>query len=174
MIFLEVFWEFLKVGLFSFGGGHAALPFLYNIADLKPWYTVRQLADMIAVSSVVPGAFGVNTATFAGYSAAGVFGAAVAVVAVLLPSFVIAIVISRFLVQFRQNQYVVSVINVLKPVSCGLLAAVGAQIFVNNISNLFGAALFGFLLLMYFYGRQKNPVVILGICAIIGLLSGVT
>ncbi len=171
MIYWELFVEFLRVGLFSFGGGHAALPFLYNISEFKQWYTIQQLTDMIAMGSVVPGAFGVNVAAFAGFSTAGVFGALIAVTALIAPSFIIAVAISGVLVKFKKNAYVIAIINVLKPVSCGLLAAVGAQIFVDSVNNLFGALLLGILLLIYFY-RKRTPVFVLGVSAIAGLAAG--
>ncbi len=93
--------------------------------------------------------------------------------AVLLPAFVIAVVVSRCLVQFKDNEYVISVINGLKPVGCGLLAGAGAQLFVNNVNNLFGAALLGTMLVMYFY-KKRSPIFVLGVCAVAGLLAGLT
>ena len=65
--YIKLFLEFFHIGLFSFGGGYATLPFLYHIADVQKWYTTKQLADMIAVSSITPGPVGVNVATFAGF-----------------------------------------------------------------------------------------------------------
>ena len=97
MIYLKLFIEFFHIGLFSFGGGYATLPFLYHIADVQKWYTTKQLADMIAVSSITPGPIGVNVATFAGFTTAGIAGAAIATCAVILPSLVLIIIISKFL-----------------------------------------------------------------------------
>lgn len=104
------------------------------------WYTTKQLSDMIAISSITPGPVGVNVATFAGFTTAGVTGAFVATASVILPSLIIIIIISKLLEQFRHNKYVQSVIYTLKPAGCGLLAAVGVDMFINNI-NLFGMVL---------------------------------
>lgn len=140
IIYLKLFLEFFHIGLFSFGGGYATLPFLYHIADVQKWYTTKQLSDMIAISSITPGPVGVNVATFAGFTTAGAAGAFVATASVILPSLIIIIIISKLLEQFRHNKYVQSVIYTLKPAGCGLLAAVGVDMFINNI-NLFGMVL---------------------------------
>ncbi|MDR1169020.1 MAG: chromate transporter [Heliobacteriaceae bacterium] len=171
MIYTELFTEFFRIGFFSFGGGHATLPFLYNIAAVKHWYTVRQLADIIAISSVTPGPVGVNAATFAGYSTAGIAGALIATVSVVLPSFIIIIIVSHLLKQFRENKYVQSVIYVIKPVSCGLLAAVGAEMFVNNVNNIFGFALLAALFVTNIYKKRK-PAFFLAVSAFAGFAAG--
>ena len=110
MIYLKLFLEFFHIGLFSFGGGYATLPFLYHIADVQKWYTTKQLADMIAISSITPGPIGVNVATFAGYVTSGLAGAVVATTSVVLPSFILIIIISKLLEQFKHNKYVQSII----------------------------------------------------------------
>ena len=78
MIFLRLFYEFFKAGLFAVGGGLATLPFLQDIADKTGWYTQAQLADMIAVSESTPGPIGVNMATYVGFTVGGVPGAVIA------------------------------------------------------------------------------------------------
>lgn len=67
MIYLRLFWEFFKTGLFSVGGGLATLPFIYDMSDRTGWFTYQQIADMVAVSESTPGPIGVNTATYVGY-----------------------------------------------------------------------------------------------------------
>ena len=115
MIYLQLFLEFFHIGLFSFGGGYATLPFLYHIAENQGWYTTKQLTDMIAVSSITPGPVGVNVATFAGYTTSGILGALVATTSVILPSLIIVVIISKLLEQFKHNKYVKSVIYSIKP-----------------------------------------------------------
>jgi chromate transporter len=172
VIYLELFLEFLRVGLFSFGGGHATFPFLYEIAQIRHWFTPTQLADMIAVGSVIPGAVGVNVAAFAGFSVKGILGAAIAVAGLILPSIVLAVIISRVIVNFRQNIYVNAIIDVLKPVSCGMLATVGVQLFVSNVTNMFAVAFFVILSFMCFY-RKRSPKFVMGLSAIAGLIAGI-
>ncbi len=170
MIYLKLFLEFFHIGLFSFGGGYATLPFLYHIADVQKWYTTKQLSDMIAISSITPGPVGVNVATFAGYTTSGILGAVVATASVILPSLIIVVIISKLLEQFKHNKYVQSVIYTLKPAGCGLLAAVGVDMFVNNI-NLLGM----FLLAGLFFAsltEKRDPLFYLAVSAVVGLVAG--
>lgn len=170
IIYLKLFLEFFHIGLFSFGGGYATLPFLYHIAETKSWYSAKQLSDMIALSSITPGPVGVNVATFAGFTTAGVEGALIATFSVILPSLIIVIAVSKLLSKFRQNKYVQSVIYTLKPAGCGLLAAVGVDMFVSNI-NLFGMFLLIGLFLVSFT-EKRDPIFYLAVSAFAGLIAG--
>jgi chromate transporter len=170
MIYLKLFLEFFHIGLFSFGGGYATLPFLYHIADVQKWYTVKQLSDMIAISSITPGPVGVNVATFAGYTTSGILGAFVATASVILPSLIIVIIISKLLEQFKHNKYVQSVIYTLKPAGCGLLAGVGVDMFVNNI-NLLGMVLLAGLFIASLT-EKRDPLFYLAVSAVVGLVAG--
>lgn len=168
MIFLQLFLEFFHIGLFSFGGGYATLPFLYHIAENQGWYTTKQLTDMIAVSSITPGPVGVNVATFAGYTTSGILGALVATSSVILPSLIIVVIISKLLEQFKHNKYVKSVIYSIKPAGCGLLAAVAVDMFLTEVnikSIVLLLILFGLSL-----GKKRDPLFYLGISAGAGLL----
>lgn len=170
MIYLKLFIEFFHIGLFSFGGGYATLPFLYHIADVQKWYTAKQLTDMIAVSSITPGPVGVNVATFAGFATSGVLGSLVATTAVVLPSYVLVIIVSKLLEKFKENHCVQAAIYGLKPAGCGLLAAVGVGMFAENLSFL-GFLLFGVLLYISFK-KKKDPLFYLAISAVVGLIAG--
>lgn len=170
MIYLKLFLEFFHIGLFSFGGGYATLPFLYHIADVQKWYTTKQLSDMIAVSSITPGPVGVNVATFAGFKTAGILGAAIATTSVILPSFIIVIIISKLLEQFKHNKYVQSVIYTLKPAGCGLLAAIGVDMFIDSI-NLLGMVLL-VCLFVASITEKRDPLFYLGVSAVVGLVAG--
>ena len=154
--YIKLFLEFFHIGLFSFGGGYATLPFLYHIADVQKWYTTKQLADMIAVSSITPGPVGVNVATFAGFTTGGVLGALIATIAVILPSLILIIIISKLLEQFRQNKYVQSVIYTLKPAGCGLLAAVGVDMLWYDFACR--------TLYCKYYRKTRSTVLYCGIC----------
>lgn len=171
MIYLQLFLEFFHIGLFSFGGGYATLPFLFHIAETHDWYTAKQLTDMIAISSITPGPVGVNVATFAGYTTSGILGALIATSSVVLPSLIIVIIISKLLEQFKHNLYVKSIIYTLKPAGCGLLAAVGVNMFLNNIS-LWGMSLFLILLILSFM-KKRDPLFYLGLSALYGLVYSV-
>lgn len=136
MIYLQLFYEFFKVGLFAVGGGFAALPFLRTISDTTSWYTHAQLADMVAISEATPGPIGVNMATYVGYITAGVPGSIIATLALVLPSLIIVLIVARFLQTFRDNEIVKSVFYGLRPASVGLIMAAGFSIFKISLLNL--------------------------------------
>ena len=106
MIYLQLFYEFFKTGLFAVGGGLATLPFLYDMADRTGWFTRTQLADMLAVSESTPGPIGVNMATYVGYVTRGIPGAIVSTLGLVTPSVIVILVIAAFLKAFRHNRYV--------------------------------------------------------------------
>lgn len=170
MIYLHLFFEFFKIGLFSFGGGYATLPFLYHIADVYHWYTPQQLSDMIAVSSITPGPVGVNVATFSGFVSAGILGSLIATTSVILPSYVLVVIISKLLEKFKSNKNVQAAIYGLKPAGCGLLGAVGFNIFKDNIS-LWGIFLLVILILLGIK-KKRDPLFYLAVSAFAGLILG--
>lgn len=125
MIYITLFWEFFKTGLFAVGGGLATLPFLYEISDKYGWYSYDDLANLIAVSESTPGPIGVNMSTYAGFTVSGVFGALTSTFGLVFPSVVIIIFISKVLNKFKDNFYVQSAFYGLRPASTGLIAAAG-------------------------------------------------
>lgn len=171
MVYLNLFYEFFKTGLFSFGGGYATLPFLYNISETYQWYSAKQLSDMIAVSSITPGPLGVNVATYSGFMTSGITGALIATTAVVLPSYIIVVLVSKLLKKFRTNKDVQAAIYALKPAGCGLLASVVVSIFKENIYNIWLFILFAVLIVLSFK-QKRDPLIYLGIAAIAGLLLG--
>ncbi|MEA5151816.1 MAG: chromate transporter [Oscillospiraceae bacterium] len=124
-LYLRLFYEFFKTGLFAFGGGMATLPFLYSMSDATGWFTHGQLADMIAVSESTPGPIGVNMATYVGFTTGGIPGAIIATLGLVAPSIIVILIIARVLEAFRQNKYVDAVFYGLRPCSVGLIAAAG-------------------------------------------------
>ena len=114
-LLLSLYWEFFKTGLFAVGGGLATLPFLQNMALSTGWFTTAQLADMIAVSESTPGPLGINTATYVGFTTAGVPGAVVATLGLVSPSIIIILVVAAFLKAFRDSRTVQDVFYGLRP-----------------------------------------------------------
>lgn len=135
MIYLRLFWEFFKTGLFAVGGGMATLPFMYDISDKTGWFTHSMLADMVAVSESTPGPIGVNMATYVGFVTGGVPGAVVATVGLVTPSVIVILLIARVLKAFRENQYVDAGFYGLRPCSVGLIAAAGVLVIKLALFN---------------------------------------
>lgn len=124
-LYLRLFWEFFKTGLFAVGGGMATLPFLYDMSARTGWFTAGQLADMVAVSESSPGPIGVNMATYVGFTTGGVPGALIATLGLITPSIIVVLLIARVLQKFRQSPYVDAAFYGLRPCSVGLIAAAG-------------------------------------------------
>ena len=136
MLYLRLFYEFFKTGLFAVGGGMATLPFLYSMSDTTGWFTHARLADMIAVSESTPGPIGVNMATYVGFTTAGIPGAVTATLGLVAPSIIIILIIAKVLAAFRQNKYVDAAFYGLRPCSVGLIAAAGLLVVKIAVFNL--------------------------------------
>ena len=128
MLYLQLFLEFFKTGLFAVGGGMATLPFLYDMAERTNWFTAAQLADMIAVSESTPGPIGVNMATYVGFVTAGFPGALVATVGLITPSVIVILIVAAFLKSFRDNKYVNAAFYGLRPASTAMVASAGITV----------------------------------------------
>lgn len=170
-LFIQLFLQFFHVGVFSFGGGYATLPFLYDIAEKYHWYSAKQLTDMLAISSITPGPIGVNVATFAGFATSGILGSLIATTAIILPSYIIVTIVYKVLDKFRTNRNVKGAIRGLKPAGCALLSAVGIKLlFTSNLHLLGTLILVAFVVASL---KQKHdPLFYLGISAILGLVIG--
>lgn len=142
MLYLLLFYEFFKTGLFAVGGGMATIPFLYSMADKYPeWFTRNDVANMIAVGESTPGPIGVNMATYVGYVTGGnlgglpfaILGAVISTLGLVTPSIIVILIIASFLKSFRDNKYVDSAFYGLRPASTGLIAAAGLSVVVSNL-----------------------------------------
>ena len=127
-LYLQLFLEFFRTGLFAVGGGMATLPFLYDMAERTGWFTAAQLADMIAVSESTPGPIGVNMATYVGFVSGGVLGALVATVGLITPSVIVILIVAAFLKSFRDNKYVNAAFYGLRPASTAMVASAGITV----------------------------------------------
>ena len=197
MLYLRLFWEFFKTGLFAVGGGMATIPFLYNMADATGWFTRNDVANMIAVGESTPGPIGVNMATYVGYvtgSNAGglpfaVLGAVVATIGLITPSIIIILIIASFLKSFRDNRYVDSAFYGLRPASTGLIAAAGLSVVVSNLffpeamAEGFSLAVFnwkGWALAVVLWAltnkvkqtKKLHPILFILASAVVGVLWG--
>jgi chromate transporter len=177
-VYLKLAGEFLKIGLFSVGGGLATLPFLYKLADSYDWFTRAMLVDMIAISESTPGPIGINMATYAGYSAAGAWGGVLATLALVFPSVVIALFITKIMDSFREDKLVKAAFYGIRPAVTALIAsaALGViKIMLVNLEDGFSAEIFNlkrialFAVMLYLMKKyNKHPVFYIGGAAIVG------
>lgn len=184
MIYLQLFWNFFKTGLFSVGGGLATLPFLYEMSNNTHWFTHADIADMIAISESTPGAIGINMSTYAGYMTGGIAGGFIATLGLACPSVIIILIISRFLEKFRDNKYVVKAFYGLRPASIAMISAAGINVVKVSLINLPSLTddhdIIGFfniphiiLAVILFIAMKKlkwHPVVFLMISALLGIV----
>ena len=168
MIYLQLALEFLKIGLFSFGGGYATIPFLFHISEEFGWYTLNELTQMTAVASITPGPVGINVATYAGLKTAGILGALIATISEMLPSLILVIIVAKLLKKFSDNFFVKSIITTLKPISCALLASVSIGLLKPEINDIKAMILLAILLLLS-WKSKKDPLFYILISALVGV-----
>ena len=134
MIYLRLFWEFFKTGLFAIGGGMATLPFLHDIGEATGWFTQAQLMNMLAVSESTPGPIGINMATYVGYTVGGIPGAVIATLGEVTPSIIVILIVAAILKSFRDNRYVNSAFYGLRPASTGLIGGAGVAVVLEVLT----------------------------------------
>lgn len=184
MIFITLFLEFFKIGLFSVGGGLATIPFLYELAAKYNWFDEKMLMDMIAVSQSTPGAIGVNMATFAGFRSSGILGGIIATIGLVTPSIIVIIIVAHFLNKFKESATVESIFYGLRPAVASLIAAAGYQVFKISILTLdkfnlthklidiinIKSTILLFVLLFAITKFKKHPIVYIVSAALIGII----
>ncbi len=184
MIFLRLFFEFFKTGLFAVGGGLATLPFLYNIGAKTGWYTVQEVANMIAISESTPGPMGVNMATYVGFTSANLPGCIIAPLGLITPSIIIILLVAKILNKFKDSKLVQHIFYGLRPASTALIIAAGLgvakiallnlDIFesTGNIADLFNykAILLAAMIFAVLKKKDFHPILVIVISAIIGII----
>lgn len=187
MIYLELFWAFLKVGLFSFGGAYSAIPLIREAVLSRGWMDTDMLANMIAVSESTPGPLMVNMATYVGSTEGGVLGALVATFAVVLPAFALILLIMVVLKKLLERPAFRAVLDGLKPCVMGIILATGVYMIAEHILSpgegggfdIRAAGITLFLLLIRFglphvhVGKKKikiSPILLIVISAGMGIL----
>lgn len=182
MIYLDLFLGFLKVGCFAFGGAYGAIPLIRDVVMSYGWLSDELLSYMIAVSESTPGPIMVNLATYIGSSQAGFWGAVIATLAVVLPSFLIILLVTALLKTALKNKYVQAVLRGLKPCVIGIVLATGLYMVLSNvfgkpaalslnvpsliITAILAAAMF---CCKHFAEKKLSPILLILISAIAGI-----
>jgi len=183
MIYLDLFLGFLKVGCFAFGGAYGAIPLIRDVVMSYGWLNDEMLTYMIAVSESTPGPIMVNLATYIGSSQAGFFGAVIATLAVVLPSFLIILLVTALLKTALKNNYVQAVLRGLKPCVIGIVLATGVYMVLSNcfgaisalkvnvqaiiLTAILVASVFGY---RYFVKKKLSPILLIVISAVAGVV----
>ena len=183
MIYLELFFTFLMIGTFTFGGGYAMLPLIQKEVAAKGWVDSASLVDFVAVSESTPGPFAINMSTYVGAEVGGVFGAVCATLGVVVPSFVIILIVAKCYEKFQQSKVVKGCMSGLKPAVVGLI---GGAVISVGVAAFFPAGVtveaftawrfylavgisIGALVLAF---KKVHPIVIICICAVLGIVFG--
>ncbi len=197
-VYLRLFWEFFKTGLFAIGGGMATLPFLKDIGESTGWYTYGDLMNMLAVSESTPGPIGINMATYVGFTVAGVPGAVIATIGEVTPSIIVILIVAAMLKKFRDSKYVNNAFYGLRPASTGLIGAACVAVVLEvltsvqvlspaagegivktfqaaggSLLNWQGLALAAVLLVLTNWVKKVkdwHPIVFIGISAVVGVV----
>lgn len=182
MIYLQLFWVFLLIGAFTFGGGYAMVAMISQQVASRGWMEADALVDFIAIAESTPGPIAVNMATFVGAQMGGVLGSVCATVGVVLPSFIVILIVARCYQAFCSSKWVKGIMSGLKPAVVGLIGSavvtVALAVFRPNGEMLLpqSAALWAVVVAVMFYFSQKwkklHPIVIICICGAIGILTG--
>lgn len=189
MIYLRLFFEFFKIGLFSVGGGLATIPFLTDLGARTGWFTSGDLANMIAISESTPGPMGVNMATYVGFSSGGVLGGIIATLGLICPCVIVILIISKFLQKFRQSKAVDGVFYGLRAASVALITV--AMLQVAKIALMFHEvpvprlgvvktelfywpaillAAVIFVLVKFTRLKKLHPICFIGLAAVVGII----
>ena len=183
MLFLQLFYTFFKIGLFGFGGGYAMLSMIQGeVVTRHDWLSSSEFTDIVAISQMTPGPIGINSATYVGYTAVvnagyshtiGILGSIVATCSVVLPSFILMIIISKFFLKYQKHPVVASVFDGLRPGGVGLLASAalvlmnGENFGTDTYQIVISSLLFiGVFIASYRY--KVNPIMLIVICGVLG------
>ena len=183
MIYLKLFWSFVQVGLFTIGGGYAALPLIQaQVVEQNAWLTMNEFADLITIAEMTPGPIALNAATFAGIRIAGVPGAMIATLGSIFPALIIVSLLSFVYSRYKKLPMLQSVLASLRPAVVALIASAGLSILIeqvvfsggetvlNNL-NWVGVVLFvcAFAVLRKF---KCSPILVISLCGAAGLAVG--
>ncbi len=168
-VILQLLWSFIKIGLFSFGGGYAMLSLMETEVISRGWLSAQEFIDIIAIAEMTPGTIAVNTATFAGYRIAGLPGAVMGTIGVITPSLIIFFIFGNLLFKFKDSTASISIFKGLRPAFIALIAMasffIGRNSLVDATTTMIFIVLFGMILL-----RRISPFYIIVIGAILGLI----
>lgn len=129
MIYLNLFLSFLQIGLFSIGGGYAALPLIKEqIVDINGWLTITEFTDLVTIAEMTPGPIAINSASFVGNQIAGIIGSIVATLGCVIPSFIIVLILAKIYFRYKKLKIVDGVLEAIRSVVVALIATAGVSI----------------------------------------------
>ena len=183
MIYLLLFWEFAKVGIFCVGGGYASMPLIQSsVVDTYHWLSLSEFVDIFTISQMTPGPIGINAATFAGMKIAGVLGAISATLGFVTPSFIICIFVARLYFKYGDIGIIRGILNGLRPAVVALICAAGMSFITlalwneetlpEDLSNLDPIGILMLLITLIALRCKVGVIRVLAVAGIGGLILG--
>ena len=180
MILWQLFLSFLQIGLFSIGGGYAAMPLIQaQVVEAHGWLTMSEFVDLVTIAEMTPGPIAVNSATFVGIRIAGLPGAAAATFGCILPSLFIVSLLAWVYRKYRKLSLLQSVLGSLRPAVVALIASAGVGILLTvvfgdgGIENVQVVGLCLFAAAFFVLRKFKlNPILVMTLCGVAGLVIG--
>ena len=179
MIYLELFLTFFKIGLFTFGGGYAMLPMIQTEVLGNGWMTAENLVNFVAVSESTPGPFAINIATYVGSETAGIFGSVCATLGVVMPSFIIILLVAKFITAFRKSTIVDGCLYGLKSAVIGLIASAFVSMAITvffetgiNAVQFTESLIIFCVMTVLLFAKKLSPVLIILLSALSGIAFG--
>lgn len=181
MIYFELLWSFFQIGLFSIGGGYAAMPLIqHQVVDVHPWLSMSQFADIMTIAEMTPGPIAINSATFVGIQIAGIPGALIATLGCILPSCVIVTALAYIYYRFRGLTMVQGILSGLRPavvamiasaaISLAILSLYGQRTLPAHLSNMNYISICIFAIGLFILRKWKcNPIYVIAASGIIGI-----
>lgn len=163
-LYFLLFIEFSKIGFFAIGGGYASIPFLFYLQSQYNWFSIEELTNMIAIANITPGPIGINMATYTGFKTAGMLGAVISTISIVLLPFVLTLIITKLFTKFQHNQYVNYVFVGLRSAACALLSYISIKLLVQTLSLKnwndfdFSSLILFIVLIIPFSFVKKNPI----------------
>lgn len=180
MMYFQLFWSFLQVGAFSFGGGYAAIPLIQSIiVDQNAWLNVSEFTDLITISQMTPGPIAINSATFVGLKVAGFWGAVFATVGNILPSFILVTIISWLYLKYNSLATLQTVLHTLRPSVVAMIAAAGVSLVVTAfwgdqevaLSNINIVSIILFIIsLVLLLKRKLSPILVMVLAGVLNII----
>lgn len=180
MIYIELLLSFLKIGLFSFGGAYGAIPLIQDVVIENNWADAEMFANLVALSETTPGPIMVNMATYIGSQQAGVWGAVLANVGVVLPSFIIILIVTILFQNILKKSYVQAILKGVKPCLMGIILATGTYMalsiciekssFSVDLTACIIFLLLAIIIFLYrkFRAKELSPILLIIFAAICG------
>lgn len=175
MIYLQLFWSYFQIGLFSIGGGYAAMPLIqHQVVEIHPWLTMTQFTDIVTIAEMTPGPIAINSATFVGTLIAGLPGAIIATVGCVFPSCIIVMTLAFIYYRFRGLSIVQGILAGLRPAVIAMIASAGINLFLTAVyadKSINIAALVIFLGAFFVLRKWKvNPIKVMVGSGLVGLI----